>query len=77
MVSSFSASEINQQPALRNDFLIVGLITEWTQPDYDKQIMDQLLLGFIYLPLCSLRESREVSVLSKGNQERRKAKVGV
>ena len=41
MVSSFSASEINQQPALRNDFLIVGLITEWTQPDYDKQSMDQ------------------------------------
>ena len=41
VVSSFSASEINQQPALRNDFLIVGLITEWTQPDYDKQSMDQ------------------------------------
>ena len=41
MVSSFSAHEINQQPALSNDFLIVCLITEWTQPDYDKQSMDQ------------------------------------
>ena len=41
MVSSFSAHETNQQPALSNDFLIVCLITEWTQPDYDKQSMDQ------------------------------------
>ena len=41
MVSSFSASEINQQPALSNDFLIVCLITEWTQSDHDKQSMDQ------------------------------------
>ena len=66
VVSSFSASEINQQPALSNDFLIVGLITEWTQPDHDKQSMDQTGI----MQMSSLHLNPVISGEEKGTRPR-------
>ena len=66
VVSSFSASEINQQPALSNDFLIVGLITEWTQPDHDKQSMDQTGI----MQMSSLHLNPVISGEGKGTRPR-------
>ena len=66
VVSSFSASEINQQPALSNDFLTVCLITEWTQPNHDKQNMDQTGIT----QMSSLHLNPVISGERKGTQLR-------
>ena len=66
VVSSFSASEIDQQPTLSNDFLIVCLITEWTQPDHDKQSMDQTGI----MQMSSLHLNPVISGEGKGTRPR-------